>query len=155
MLMEYEKCSNFKMYLPSVGKLSKKHVRSAPAPVEIAKQDISIVENSVFAINADSDITNYFLLMCDVGERTHCHPSQPLEDDFGHQIYDGTTYVTGRYLEYQSMNNKCHVYKVSKSKVFVAVEAIFFPYVPVLATTKTNIKIFNEVIIELQVKSSL
>ena len=93
--------------------------------------------------------------MCDEWEKTHDDPTNRLEDSFGHKIYDGKTYVKGRYLEFDSMNNKCHAYKISKSKVLVAVESIFFPYVPVLATRKTNIKIFNEIMIELQVKSSL
>ena len=117
--------------------------------------------------------------MCDEGEKTHDDPTSPLEDSLGHKIYNGTTYVRGRYLEFDSMNNKCHADKISKAKVLVAVESIFFPYVPVhregggrgareragggggvvggpvLATTKTNIKIFNEIIIERQVKSDL
>ena len=93
--------------------------------------------------------------MCDEGGKKHNDPEKPLEDWLGHKIYDGTTYVKGRYLEFDSMNNKCNVYKVSKSMVLVAVETIFFPYVPVLATTKSNIKIFNEIIIELEGKSSL
>ena len=93
--------------------------------------------------------------MCDSNEKLHNDPENPLQDDLGHIIYDGTKYVTGRYLEYESMNNKCHIYKVSRSKVFVASETIFFPFVPILATTKSNVKIYNEIILELQVRSSL
>ena len=84
--LEFEKCSYFQMYVLSVGKLSKKHLQPA---VKIAECEISIVENTVFTIRADNDISNFFLLMCDVSEKKHDDPSKPLEDDFGHKIYDG------------------------------------------------------------------
>ena len=144
--LEFEKCSNFDIYSPSVGKLSKKQLRSEP-PKVASESEISVVEDTVFAIRADSVDSNYFLVMCDANEREHNDPENPLEDDLGHTIYDGTKYVTGRYLEYVSMNNKCHVYKVSRKKVYVISETIFFPFVPILATTKANVKIYNEVIL--------
>ena len=76
-------------------------------------------------------------------------------NSLGHKIYDGTTYIKGHYLNYNTMNNKCHVYTHSKIQVFVPVETIFFPYIAILDMTKSNIKIFNEVILELQVRIAL
>ena len=93
--------------------------------------------------------------MCDKSEQVHTNPTTPLKDNMGHEIYDGVTYVTGRYLEFKSMNNKCHIYNISKSTVYVRRDSIFFPYIPVLDTTKSCIKIFNEIILELQVRSAL
>ena len=152
--MEFEKCSNFQKYIPSVGKLSKKQLRSTPAPPKIAEQAVSIVTNTVIAVRADNDLHNFFLVMCDEDQKVHDDPTTPLEDKFGHKILDGIAYVQGRYLDYSTMNNKCHIYTVSKSKVYVPVDAVFFPYVPIHDTTKSSFKIFNEIILELQVNSS-
>ena len=154
--LEFEKCPKFKQYIPSVSKLSKKHLRSATTtPIEIADKSVDIAPNTVFAVSADSDVSNFFLVMCDKGEKVHEDPTTPLEDSMGHKIFDGVRYVTGRYLECYTFNNRSHVCKVSKKKVFVLSESILLPYVPVLETTKSNIKISNEIIIELQVRSSL
>ena len=81
-----------------------------------------LLQQTLFAIRADSEINNYFLLMCDEGEQEHNDPTKPLEDASGHKIYDGSKYVVGRYLEYETFNNRCNVYKVTKSKVLVAVD---------------------------------
>ena len=50
-----------------------------------------------------------------------CYEGGKKHDDPENKRYDGTTYVKGRYLEFDSMNNKCYVYKVSKSMILVAV----------------------------------
>ena len=50
----------------------------------------SVVEDTVFAIRADSADGNYFLVMCNANEKEHNDPENPLEDDLGHTIYDGT-----------------------------------------------------------------
>ena len=71
----------------------------------------------------------------------HDDPSEPLEDKMGHKIYDGVRFVVGRYLEFSSFNNKCHIYKVSNTKAFFLTVSILLPYVHVLETTKTCIKI--------------
>ena len=64
--LEFEKCSSFKQYFPSVGKLSKKLLRST-APIEIVEKTVSVTPNTVFAIRAESHISNFFLVMCDEG----------------------------------------------------------------------------------------
>ena len=155
MAMEFESCANFQMYVPSVGKLSKKQLRSAPSTQQIASEKVTIIANSVVAVLADSLSDNYFLIMCDEDERVHNDPITPLKDNMGHEIYDGQSYVKGRYLEYKTMNNKCHIYTVSRLTVYVRRESIFLLYVTILDTTKSNIKIFNEIILELQVRSAL
>lgn len=152
--MDFDKCSNFQKYIPSVGQLSKKHMRSAEVKPEIVEESITIVANSVVAVRADNGINNFFLVLCDQNQKTHDDPDVPLEDKFGHKIFDGTAYIKGHYLVCSPMN-KCHVYTVSKTKAFVTVQAVFFPYVPILETTKSSIKIFNEIVLELQVRSSL
>ena len=54
--------------------------------------------------------------MCDEGEKVHDDPYNPLEDKLGPKIYDGVRYVIGRYLELNTFNNKCHVYKYTFSQ---------------------------------------
>ena len=152
---ECEKCPNLKQYYPSVTQLSKKHLRSAPPTIEIVDESVQIIPNTVFAICADSEISNYFLVMCDEAEKVHGDPTSPLVDSMGHKIYDGMKYITGRYLELKSFNNRCHIFTVSKKTVLVIAESVLLPYIPILETTKENIKVLNEIVIELQVRSSL
>lgn len=156
MSMNFENCANFKKYIPSVGKLLKKQLRSASVQ-ETSRNDgkVTIVANTVVAILADSQSENFFLIMCDEDEKIHNDPQNPLIDNSNHKIYDGHCYIKGRYLEYKSMNNKCYTYTISRSSVYVHKDSIFFPYVPVIDTTKSSIKILNEVILELQVRSVL
>ena len=93
--------------------------------------------------------------LCDEAEKVHGDPTSPLVDSMGHKIYDGMKYITGRYLELKSFNNRCHIFTVSKKTVLVIAESVLLPYIPILETTKENIKVLNEIVIELQVRSSL
>ena len=54
-------------------------------------------------------------------------------------------------------NDKYHVFEVRQKSIFVAGETVFFPQVPVQFTSKSDktFKISNEIIHELQVRSSL
>ena len=75
MAMEFDKCPNFQMYEPSVGKLSKKHTRSTPAPSEIVEQGVSILANTVIGVRANNDVNNYFLVMCGSDQKVHDDPT--------------------------------------------------------------------------------
>ena len=115
-----------------------------------------VTKESVFAIRADNPTTNYFLLHCVSEEAEHLDP-EPIIDTVGNVIHFGMKYITGRYLEISNFTNKYHEFEVRRKHIFVQGTTVFFPQVPLMYVSKTGatVKIANDIILELQVRSSL
>ena len=63
--------------------------------------------------------------------------------------------VQGRYLEIRNFTNKFHEYDITKKKALVRSYEIFFPQVPTCNVKGSKIRIDNDIICELQIRSSL
>ena len=156
---EFENCEKFISYQLQVGMLNEKATRSKDMTQEEMSYNLSsmVTKDSVFAVRAENSNTNYFLLMCETEEEEHLDPENPYVDEAGHAIKYGTKYIIGRYLDICNSNDRCHEFRILKKKIAVIGQTIFFPQVPIAYTSKKNttIKISNEIIHELQVRSSL
>ena len=115
-------------------------------------------ENTIFAVRAENARTNYFLLLCIEEEKEHLDIN-PLINVCGNTIHYGTEYLLRKYLECRNFTSKYHEFSPSTRGKTVAVieETVFFPQVPVLFSSKTNLyyRISNDIIHELQVRSSM
>ena len=158
--MRFEECESFKRYEPLVGRLNEKATRSKS---DMA-QDMAVVtvgsmvtKDSIFAVRADNVRTNYFLLLCVLEEKEHLDAENAHTDQVGNAIYYGTKYVTRKYLEISNFTNRYHEFNVQRKNIAVIGETVFFPQVPTLFVSKSNttFKISNEIIHELQVRSSI
>ena len=89
-------------------------------------------------------------------EAEHLDP-EPIIDTVGNVIHFGMKYITGRYLEISNFTNKYHEFEVRRKHIFVQGTTVFFPQVPLMYVSKTGatVKIANDIILELQVRSSL
>ena len=159
--LRFEECDSFTRYEPLVGRLNEKATRSKSLNMAIDQADESVstmvTKGSIFAVRADNDLTNYFLLQCTTEEKEHLDGKDPAIDQVGNVIHYGTKYITGKYLEVSDFNDKYHVFDVQRKNIFVAADTVFFPQVPLLFVSKSGkkVKINNEIVHELQIRSSL
>ena len=116
-----------------------------------------VTKGSLFTVRADNARTNYFLLQCTSEEKEHLDPENPIVDKVGNVIHYGTKYITGKYLEISNFTNKYHEFSIQRKEIFVIGGTVFSPQVPTMFVSKsgTIFKISNEIIHELQVRSSL
>ena len=158
--MRFEDCKSFRKYEPVVGQLNEKATRSKSMVTETSTEGVSsmVTENSIFAVRAENVRTNYFLLQCVAEEKMHMDAETPIVDKAGNVIYYGTNYITAKYLDISDFNMKYHEFKLQqKNFIYVVSETVFFPQVPMIYISKpgTTFRISNDIILELQVRSSL
>ena len=89
----------------------------------------------------------------------HVDTPTPIADKAGNIIHYGTNYITAKYLEVSNFTDKYHEFKLQNKKdhfIYVVSETVFFPQVPTIYESKsgTIFKICNEIVHELQVRSS-
>ena len=52
-----------------------------------------------------------------------------IQDDYGHMIFKGENYLTGRYMVYHTETSKHHKYRVVNKNVYVREESVLYPFV--------------------------
>ena len=159
--MTFENCDSFATYEPIVGQMSEKGTRSNSMVNDKPVDNISsmVTKGSIFAVRAENARTNYFLLQCVKEEKMHVDTPTPIADKAGNIIHYGTNYITAKYLEVSNFTDKYHEFKLQNKKdhfIYVVSETVFFPQVPTIYESKsgTIFKICNEIVHELQVRSS-
>ena len=156
----YAACSNFKEYYPEVTVLSKPLTRYAKVTIEEEEESTvsvmggMVTEGSIFAVKADNATHDFFLFLCTKTQTAHGEKS-PLKDTFGHIIHLGELFITGVYLEIADYGKKCINYNVTRTEVFVHSGTVFFPQVPVKTTKAGVYKLSNDMVVELNIRSSL
>ena len=115
-----------------------------------------VTKGSLFAVRAENAFTNFFLLRCDQEATIH-EQKEPLKqsDGSGNVIYFGEKYLTGQYLELRNFNEKWNEYDFTRRTVLVRCGEIFFPQVPTVNLPGKKPRIANDIVLELQLRSSL
>ena len=113
-----------------------------------------VTANTVYAIYAISTIVDYFLLICERELEVYSVDGKPDYDDAGNELEDKSSYVYGKFLELSNFNTKHHEYRITKKVIATHAEEIFYPQVQTLLSNGKNIRIANDIILQLQVNSS-
>jgi hypothetical protein len=85
---------------------------------------------------------------------THFWWTCPYLDETGHAINDGEKYIRGRYLEVSTFNNRYHEYNIGKKNNACPTDVMFFPQVPTILKTDKKVRVSNDIILELGIRSS-